>query len=244
MIKIIPAISIIDGKCARLTEGRKENIVFYEESPLDLAKKFEDHGFSRLHLIDLDGAVKGRVINAHILEMIAGYTNLEIDFTGGISSSSDIVKAFENGARRVVSARMAIHDPEEFLSWLISYGRSKIILGADFYDGKIVTDGWLKDTQTDLFDHIEFYYQRSISYVKCTDTSRDGLLEGPSFDLYKDIVERFPGIRILASGGIRSVEDVEMLQQIGVYGVIFNRAYYEGKIKLKEFEKFLVSQGP
>jgi phosphoribosylformimino-5-aminoimidazole carboxamide ribotide isomerase len=240
MIQIIPAISIIGNKVARMGKYGQEDYTIYEGTPLDMAMKFQDYGIKRLHLIDLEGAKRGRVVNVHILEMIAGYTDLTIEFGGGITDDDDIRLAFEHGADMVHAATVAAKDREQFSSWLISYGRNKIMLSADAMQGKIATKGWFKSTDIDVMDLIEFYHNQSIMYVKCTDIATDGQLNGPPFELYKKILNKFPDIKLIASGGIRSVEDIEQLQELGIYGVIFAKAFYEGKIKLEDLQKFLL----
>ena len=240
MIQIIPSISILNGKVARLSQGDYSNEKVYQESPIDLCKQFEDHGIEVVHLVDLDGAKRGNPVNYHVLETIAGHTGLKVDFTGGISTDGDISKAYEYGASYITAASLAYSDQELFASWIISYGREKITLGADTLDGKIAVRGWQKNTSIDLFEHIDYFYSRGLKYVKTTDISRDGVMEGPSFDLYKEIIERFPGICVLASGGVQSIEDIERLNDMGVFAVIFGKAFYEDKIKLKDLEHFLV----
>lgn len=239
MIKIIPSISIINGKCARIAQGDFSKEMLIDESPVDLARKFEDHGIKILHLVDLDGARRGSPVNYHVLEAIAGHTNLEIDFTGGIHTDGDISKAYEYGAKYITAASVAVLRRELFASWIVSYGREKIALGADSLNNKIAIKGWQKGTEVDLFEHIDYFYSRGLKYVKTTDIARDGILEGPAFDLYDNILKTFPNLSLLASGGVRSVDDIEKLNDMGVFGVIFGRAYYEGKIKLKELEKFV-----
>jgi phosphoribosylformimino-5-aminoimidazole carboxamide ribotide isomerase len=202
--------------------------------------KLEEHGIKRVHLIDLKGAGSGRVTNTEVLEMISGYTNLTIDFGGGITDDDDVRLAFEHGASTVHVATLAARDREMFSSWIISFGRNKIILSVDAINGKISTRGWNTKTDIDMMELLEYYHDHGVQYVKCTDIVRDGQLAGPSFDLYKKILNKFPGLKLFASGGIRSVEDIDRLQDLGVYGVIFAKAYYEGKIELKNLQKFLI----
>ena len=240
MIQIIPSISILNGKVTRLSKGDFSNEKVYLESPIDLCKQFEDHGIEVVHLVDLDGAKRGNAVNYHILETIAGHTNLKVDFTGGISTDGDISKAYEYGASYITAASIAHSDRELFASWIISYGREKITLGADALNGKIAVRGWQKNTSIDLFEHIEYFYSRGLKYVKTTDISKDGVMEGPSFELYEEIIKCFPGICVLASGGVKSIQDIERLNEMGVFAVIFGRAFYEDKIKLKDLEHFLV----
>lgn len=239
MIQIIPSISIIDGKLTRLKQGDYTKETIYKDSPVDIAKQFEDYGIRKIHVLDLDGARKGTPVNYHILEAIAGYTKLKIDYSGGIRTDGDINKAYEHGATSVTASSVAINKKELFSSWMMSYGREKITLGADTNDGKITIRGWQYVSDTDLYDHIEYFHMRGIKYVKCSDVTKDGILEGPNFDLYKDLVAKFPNIHFLASGGVRSVEDIKRLEDIGLRGVIFGRAYYEGNLTLKDIEGLL-----
>lgn len=246
-IQIIPSISIISNKITRLQQGNFAREQVYDESPVDLAKKFEDHGITKLQLVDLDGTRKGKPVHYHILEAIAGHTNLEVDFAGGINTDGDVNQAFDFGAKRITAATVAVSNPEEFASWVISYGREKIVLGADAISDtpegrKVAIQGWQKDTQINLFEHIEYFYSRSLKFLKTSDISKEGIVEGPSFQLYCDLMEKFPGIRLIASGGVYRLEDIERLQDIGLYGVVFGRAYYEGMITLKEIEKIIAHQ--
>lgn len=239
MIQIIPSIAINDGKVIRLEQGDFSKEKVYDQTPIDLAKSFEDHGIEVVHLVDLDGARRGQPVNYHILEAIAGYTNLKVDFTGGIHTDGDISKAYEYGASYITAASVAVSRKELFASWIISYGREKITLGADALNEKISVRGWTKQTDLDIFEHIDYFYSRGLKYVKTTDISKDGVLAGPGYDLYKKMMDTFPDICILASGGVRSIEDIERLNDMGVFAVIFGKAYYEGNIKLKELDKFL-----
>ncbi|MGB3183073.1 MAG: 1-(5-phosphoribosyl)-5-[(5-phosphoribosylamino)methylideneamino] imidazole-4-carboxamide isomerase [Cyclobacteriaceae bacterium] len=240
MIQIIPSITLIDGKVVRIKQGDFSTEKRYHDSPVDVAREFEDHGIKVLHLVDLDGAKKGTPVNYHILETIAGHTNLEIDFTGGIHTDGDISKAFEYGANYITAASVAVNRPEQFASWIVSYGREKVTLGADAKDELISIKGWQKNTNIDLFDHIEYFYERGLKYVKTTDIALDGVLQGPAFDLYTKILKRFPDIKLLASGGVRNVDDIEKLNDMGIFAAIFGRAYYEAQIKLTDLKKFLV----
>lgn len=241
MIQIIPSISILDGKIVRLQQGDYNKEKQYKKSPVDLCRKFEDHGIEVVHLVDLDGAKRGSPVNYHILEAIAGHTNLKVDFTGGIHTDGDISKAYEYGAKYITAASVAVIQRELFASWIISYGREKITLGADAFKGKIAFRGWQQKSSIDLFEHIEYFYNRGLKYVKTTDINRDGKLEGPAFQVYKKIISTFPGICVLASGGVRNVDDIQQLNDLGVFAVIFGKAFYEQKIKLKDLEKFLVT---
>lgn len=239
MIQIIPSISIINGKLTRLKQGDYSNEKVYKNSPVDIAMRFEEYGIKKIHIIDLDGARKGSPVNYHILEAIAGYTDLKIDFSGGISTDGDISKAYEYGATSITAASIAIDRKELFSSWMMSYGREKITLGADAKNGKISIRGWQKNTKTEIEDHIDYFYMRGIKYVKSSDVDKDGIQEGPNFDMYKKLVKRFPNVHFLASGGVRSVDDIKQLEDIGVKGVIFGRAYYEGNLSLKDIESLL-----
>ena len=234
---LTPSITVINGKTIRLTKGDFSQEKLYEDTPLDVARKFEDHGIKRIHLVDLEGAKQGRLVNYPLLETISGYTDLNINFSGGLHTDGDLNKAFESGASSVTTATIAVYNKELFASWLMSYGREKLALGADSLNGLIRVGGWQKGTKIDLFDHIGYFYERGLKYVKTTDISRDGALEGPAFDLYKQIIERFPDISVFASGGVRGIDDLKKLRDTGVHGVIFGKAYYEGKITLKEIEE-------
>jgi phosphoribosylformimino-5-aminoimidazole carboxamide ribotide isomerase len=235
---LVPSISVIKGRTIRLTKGDYEKEKHYEDSPLDVAIRFADHGVSRIHLIDLDGAKKGTPVNYSTLEMIAGHTDLQINFAGGLHTDGDILKALEYGAADITAATIAVYNKELFTSWVMSYGREKIALGADALDGMIKVGGWQKDTKISLIEHIEYFYDRGLKYIKTTDISKDGSLEGPSFSLYEDLSKRFPELSIFASGGVRHMEDIQRLNDIGVYGVIFGKAFYEGRITLKEIAAF------
>lgn len=237
---LVPSISIKDGKVTRLTRGDYSSGKIYNQSPVDLARQFEDHGINRLHLIDLDGAKRGTPVNYHILETMAGYSNIAINFSGGIHTDGDIGKCFEYGAESITSATIAVYNPELFSSWLMSYGREKIALGADTLEGLIRVGGWQKGTKIDLFEHVDYFYSRGLKYMKTTDISREGAMEGPNFDLYGQLTQKFPNLCVFASGGIQSVDDIRRLSDHGVYGVIFGKAFYEGKISLKDIEGFAV----
>lgn len=240
MIQIIPSIAILNGKVSRVRAGDYSDEKVYADDPIKVAHELEDHGIKVVHLVDLDGAKRGAPKNYHILETMAGHTNLELDFTGGIHTDGDISKAFEYGAHYVTAASVAVEQRDLFASWIITYGREKITLGADAKDNKIAYRGWQQNTELDLFEHIEYFYERGLKYVKTTDIAKEGSLEGPSFELYQEIIRRFPNICVLASGGVRNVEDIERLNDIGVFAVIFGKAYYEGNITLKDLDKFLV----
>lgn len=240
MIQIIPSISILNGQVVRLKKGDYKSGTVYDESPVDIARKFQDHGMEVIHLVDLDGAKRGSPVNYHILETIAGHTNMKVDFTGGIHTDGAISKAYEYGASYITAASVAVNNPDLFASWIISYGRERITLGADALKHKVAYRGWLKKSTKDVIDHIEYFYNRGLKYVKTTDVARDGIMEGPSFELYKEIMDKFQGISVLASGGISSMKDIEKLNEMGVFAVIVGKALYEGRINLKDIEDFLV----
>lgn len=237
MIELIPAIDIIEGKCVRLTQGDYNTKKVYNEDPLEVAKMFEDHGIRRLHVVDLDGARMGRIINYRTLERLAVRTDLIIDFGGGLKKEADLEVAFECGAQMVTGGSIAVKDPEAFTSWISRYGSERIILGADAKEGKIAISGWEEDTDLALIPFIEDYYAKGIRKVICTDISRDGMLQGPAVALYKDIREAV-GVYLIASGGVSSVADIERLQEAKIPAVIFGKAIYEGKITLKELSSF------
>jgi phosphoribosylformimino-5-aminoimidazole carboxamide ribotide isomerase len=246
MIQVIPSIAIRQGKVVKMRKGDPTSEKAYDENPLDLAKRFEDHGIEVVHVVDLDGAERGSPKNYHVVEAIAGYTDLKIDFTGGIGKDGDISQAFERGADYITASSIAVSNPELFASWIVSYGREKMTLGADVTDivsKKIAFRGWQKKTDIHLYDHLQFFYDRGLKYAKSTDISRDGVLEGPAFDFYQELRERFPELQVLASGGVRGVDDIKRLNDLGIFAVIFGKAYYEGLLKLKDLEQFLVKAG-
>lgn len=236
-MKIIPAIDIIDGKCVRLSKGDYSSKKIYNENPLEIARMFEDHGFEYLHMVDLDGAKSGKVVNNKVLERIAGSTKLKIDFGGGIKSHEDIKKVFESGARQVTIGSIAVQDPDLMLSWIKQYGAGKIILGADVKDLFIATNGWLEISRYSLFSFLEEYYNQGIRTVLCTDISKDGMLEGPSFELYNIIMKQFMDLDLIASGGISCIEDVIRLKSEGIPSVVIGKAIYENRIDLHELSK-------
>ena len=238
-IDIIPAIDIIDGKCVRLSQGDYDSKKVYNEDPLEVAKEFEDHGISRLHLVDLDGAKAGQIINYKVLERIASKTSLVIDFGGGLKKSEDLHIAFESGAQMVTGGSIAVKNPDEFESWISKYGSEKIILGADAKDNKIAVTGWLEETDQQLIPFIKDYCSKGITKVICTDISKDGMLQGPAIDLYKEIMTELPELYLVASGGVSNIGDIEALAEANIPAVIFGKAIYEGKIGLKELERFM-----
>lgn len=239
MIHIVPSISISEGKVVKLSSATTNNALLYDKSPLDLAKYFEDHGIKRLHFVDLDGAREQSVINYLTLQVIAGHTDLNINFSGGIRTDGGVQLALEHGAKTVTVATIAATNPDAFMSWLISFGRDKLVLGADSNNGNIATNSWRKQTDIKTLDHIQYFYDRGAQFLKCTDVLRDGIMEGPNFDLYKEVVTKFPNMRVVASGGVRSVADIEKLEEIGVWGVIIARAFYEDHINMKDLAKFI-----
>lgn len=235
---LVPSISVIKGRTIRLSQGDYTREKVYDKSPLDVAEQFAENGIRRIHLIDLEGAKKGTPVNYPTLELIAGHTDLKINFAGGVHTDGDVLKVFEYGAESVAAATIAVYNKELFANWIMSYGREKISMSADALNGLIKVGGWQKDTKIQLEEHIEYFYERGLKYVKTTDISKDGVLEGPSFKLYEDLIKRFPGLSIFASGGIRHMDDIKQLEDIGVYGVIFGKAFYEGQITLKELDQF------
>jgi phosphoribosylformimino-5-aminoimidazole carboxamide ribotide isomerase len=240
MIQIIPAIDLIDGKCVRLTQGDYAQKTEYNSNPLEVAKSFEDAGLARLHLVDLDGAKQKRIINHRVLEQIATHTKLHIDFGGGVQSDTDIELAFNSGAHQVTGGSIAIKNRPLFETWLARYGSEKIILGADARDEKIAVGGWQEATETSVYDFVEAFTQQGIRYVISTDVAKDGLLQGPSFDLYQQMQARCPQLQIIASGGVSNLEDIVRLNEMGIFGVIVGKAIYEGRVSLKELEHLMV----
>jgi len=237
-IEIIPAIDIIGGKCVRLSQGDYERKTVYNENPLEVARMFEDAGISRLHLVDLDGAKAKHIVNYKVLEQIASKTQLIIDFGGGLKSDEDLKVAFESGAAMVTGGSIAVKEPKMFLSWLEKFGSEKIILGADAKDGKIAVSGWQESTKLPVVKFIAEFHKKGISKVISTDISRDGMLTGPAFELYAEIMETLPDVEIIASGGIASMDDIYKLAEMSVPGVITGKAIYEGKISLKDIENY------
>jgi len=236
-MEIIPAIDIIDGKCVRLTHGDFSQKKVYNENPLEVAKEFEDAGIRRLHLVDLDGAKAGVVKNWKVLESIAGRTSLVIDFGGGVKTEKDVRIVLDSGAVFVTVGSIAVKDEPLFSSWLNAIGAEKFLLGADVKDEKITVSGWLEQTDIWIYDFIEKYQAKGITRIFCTDVSKDGAMEGPSLDLYKNIVEKFPALHFIASGGVSDIDDVYALEEAGCSGVIIGKAIYEGKIVLKDLVK-------
>lgn len=237
MIEIVPAIDIIDGKCVRLSQGDYNEKKVYNEDPLEVAKMFEDHGIRRLHLVDLDGAKAKHIVNHAVLERIASNTSLVIDFGGGVQSDYDIEMAFNSGASMVTGGSIAVRDKELFSCWLQKFGNERIILGADCKDHKIAVSGWQESTSLDITDFIKEYKEKGISKVVCTDISKDGMLQGPSIDLYEEILSIFPDLYLIASGGVSCMQDILDLEKAGVPAVILGKAIYENRVTLDELNR-------
>lgn len=237
-IEIIPAIDLIEGKCVRLSQGDYARKIVYNEDPLEVARMFEGAGIRRLHLVDLDGAKARHIVNYKVLEKIASKTNLVIDFGGGLKSDKDLEIAFNSGAAMVTGGSIAVKEQDTFLSWLGKYGTEKIILGADAKDKKIAVSGWTETTELSIIDFIKNYSEKGVKKVIATDISRDGMLSGPSFEWYQEILNEFPGIFLIASGGIASMDDIYKLAEMNIPGVITGKAIYEGKINLGEIKKY------
>jgi phosphoribosylformimino-5-aminoimidazole carboxamide ribotide isomerase len=241
-MRIIPAIDIIDGKCVRLTKGDYSTQKIYNENPLEVAKAFEDAGISYLHLVDLDGAKASHIVNYKILETLAGKTKLKIDFGGGLKSDEDLRIAFEAGANQITGGSIAVKNPKTFNSWILNYGADKIILGADMKDGKIATGGWLESSQEELLPFIKDYERKGIAYVICTDISKDGMLQGPSFSIYEEVLVNSPQLKLIASGGISKYDELFQLEDLGCEGVIIGKAIYENRISLKQLENYILNK--
>ena len=240
---IIPAIDIIEGKCVRLTQGDYNQKKVYNEDPLEVARRFQDHGLTRLHVVDLDGAKAKRIINYKVLERIASHTNLHIDFGGGLKSDDDLRIAFESGARQITGGTIAVKEPDVFLRWLDQHGDEKIILGADFKDGHIAVSGWQEQSDKALFPFLQTYTTKGIRYTISTDVSKDGLLAGSAVETYEKIRSEIPELNVIASGGITTMEELHRLRALGCFGAIVGKAIYENRISLKELEAFSVVGG-
>lgn len=238
MFQIIPAIDLIDGKCVRLTQGNYQQKTIYNENPLEVALQFMDAGLTRLHLVDLDGAKAKKIVNWKVLETLASKTSLHIDFGGGVQSENDLKTAFDSGAKQVTGGSIAVRNPELFENWLKQYGSEAIILGADAKNEKIAVGGWEESTKLWVYDFIEQYYEKGVRYTISTDVAKDGLLQGPSFDLYKNIQDRTPEVNIIASGGVSNLSDIEKLAEMNLFGVIVGKAIYEGRVTLADLSKF------
>lgn len=237
-MRIIPAIDIIEGKCVRLSKGDYNTKKIYNEDPLEVAKSFEDSGLTYLHLVDLDGAKANQIINWRVLEKLSSETHLHIDFGGGLKSNDDLRIAFECGANQITGGSVAVKEPELFTSWLDTYGSDKIILGADAKDGYIAVSGWLEETDQKIEDFITEYVEKGILSVIATDISKDGMLEGPSFDLYESILNKIPTLDLIASGGVSKMEELYQLRELGLEGAIVGKAIYEGRIDLFDLRDF------
>ena len=244
-MRIIPAIDIIDGKCVRLTKGDYNTKKIYNENPLEVAKEFEAAGIEFLHVVDLDGAKASQIINYKVLEQIASKTNLKIDFGGGLKSNKDLEIAFNSGANQITGGSIAVKNSDIFESWIEKYGAQKIILGADFYPdsagGKIATNGWQEESTLELIPFIKRYQDKGIQYVICTDISKDGMLQGPSFEVYKKIITEVKNVKLIASGGISTFDELPRLAENGCEGVIIGKAIYEKKISLKQLEQYILN---
>ena len=241
-MRIIPAIDIIDGKCVRLTKGDYATSKTYNENPLEVAKSFENSGIEYLHLVDLDGAKSSGIVNHSILEQIASKTSLKIDFGGGLKSDEDVRIAFECGANQITGGSIAIKQPEVFEKWIKHFGASKIILGADVNHGKIAVSGWQEESSEALLPFIQKHQAKGIEYVICTDISKDGMLEGPGFDLYTQILKNTSNLKLIASGGISKMDELPQLAELGCEGVIIGKAIYENRISLQQLEQFIVKK--
>ena len=240
-MRIIPAIDIIEGKCVRLTKGDYNTKKIYNENPLEVAKQFEDAGIEYLHVVDLDGAKSKHIVNHKVLEQIASKTNLKIDFGGGLKSDEDAKIAFESGANQITGGSIAVKNPDVFINWLKNYGSERIILGADCKNRKVATHGWMETSVVDVVEFITDYEEIGTEYVICTDVAKDGMLEGTSNELYKEILETTK-VKLIASGGVSNLDDLFKVQELGCEGVIVGKAIYENKISLKELEQFIIKQ--
>ena len=234
MIELIPAIDIIEGQCVRLTKGDYDRKTVYRDSPAEVAKEFEQSGFKRLHVVDLDGAKSKHIVNSSMLSRITAETQLIVDFGGGIKTDEDIEKAFEAGASMVTVGSIAVTRPELFMGWLDKYGADRMILGADVRNGKISINGWKEDSTEDLLPFLKKYIDAGVKNVLCTEISKDGTLQGPAIGLYKDVMTAYPQLHLIASGGVSSIDDIRALDAAGIPAVVFGKAIYEGKINLKE----------
>lgn len=239
-MELIPAIDLIEGKCVRLTQGDYSTQKVYNEDPLEVALQFESVGIERLHVVDLDGAKAGHIVNYNVLERLASRTRLIIDFGGGLKSDEDLRIAFDCGAQMITGGSIAVKNPERFLTWLEKYGGERVILGADAKDKKIAVSGWEEGTNLDLIPFVKDYREKGVQKIICTDIGRDGMLQGPAIDLYKEIKEEVEGLYVIASGGVSSMADIERLDEAGIPAVIFGKAIYEGRIRMSEIEKYVL----
>ena len=234
MIELIPAIDIINGQCVRLTKGDYDQKTVYRDSPAEVAKEFEQIGFKRLHVVDLDGAKSKHIVNSSVLRRITTETQLTVDFGGGIKTNEDIEKAFTAGASMVTIGSVAVTNPELFMGWIEKYGAERIILGADVRYGKISINGWKENSAEDLLPFLRKYIDAGVRNVLCTEISKDGTLSGPAISLYKEMMEAYPKLHLIASGGVSSIDDIKALDSAGIPAVVFGKAIYEGKINLNE----------
>ena len=240
-MRIIPAIDIIEGKCVRLSKGDYSTKKVYNENPLEMAKEFEAHGIEYLHLVDLDGAKASHIVNHKVLEEIATKTNLKIDFGGGLKTDEDLRIAFESGAGQITGGSIAVKQPQIFKEWLLKFGPSKIILGADANNEKIAISGWQEESDEELIPFVKSYMKDGVSYVICTDIAKDGMLQGPSFDLYQKMLKELPNVKLIASGGISKFEELPKLAALGCEGTIIGKAIYEHKISLRQLEEYILT---
>ena len=238
-MEIIPAIDIINGKCVRLSQGNYQTQKIYSDSPAEVAKQFEDAGIKRLHIVDLDGAKRGSVVNLNVLENIAFQTKLKIDFGGGIKTDDDVQSVFDCGATLINIGSIAVKQPALVIKWIEKFGAEKILLGTDVRNKLIMINGWQQSTEINIMNYLKEWSSKKIQNVFCTDISKDGLLQGTAIDLYREIIQAIPSINLIASGGVSSVKDIEELGYIGCAGVIIGKALYEEKIKLMELKKFI-----
>lgn len=234
MIELIPAIDLINGQCVRLTKGDYNQKKVYNTDPVKVAKNFEDLGFKRLHVVDLDGAKSKHIVNVDVLRAITSSTSLVVDFGGGIKTEEDIEKAFANGASMVTVGSIAVTSPNLFIKWMEKYGAEKLILGADVRNGKISINGWKEDSTEDLLPFLKQYIEKGVRHVLCTEISKDGTLQGPAIELYKEIMQTYPDLHLIASGGVSCNEDIKALEAAGIPAVVFGKAFYEGRINIKE----------
>ncbi|MDH8701092.1 phosphoribosylformimino-5-aminoimidazole carboxamide ribotide isomerase [Dysgonomonadaceae bacterium PH5-43] len=239
MIEIIPAIDIIEGKAVRLSQGDYNQKKIYNENPLEVAKMFEDHGVRRIHIVDLDGAKSHRIINYKVLEQITSRTSLIVDFGGGLKSEVDLDIAFESGAQMITGGSIAIKNPEVFKGWIDKYGSERIILGADCKDRKIAVTGWTESTDEEVIPFVEHWRKQGITKVICTDISKDGMLQGPNVELYREIMSNDPYMYLIASGGVSDIRDIEQLEEAHIPAVILGKAIYEGRIQVKDLLRFM-----
>ena len=237
-IRLVPAIDIIDGSCVRLTKGDYSTKKEYASDPLQIAQQFEAAGITHLHVVDLDGAKAGKVLNWSVVERICKETNLNVDFGGGVRTTAEVEKLFSLGVKQITGGSIAVKNKALFLEWLATYGGDKIILGVDVKDEMVAISGWEETTSLHIFDFLEEYIAKGIKYIICTDISKDGMLQGTSNDLYKKIQEKYPELNIIASGGVASMEDIHTLNEMNTEGVIFGKAFYEGKISIEELQSF------